>query len=437
MKLRNFFFTVFASSCLLMTAIPALAVDTKPYSSGAPTEHELIVPIGTGADRITKNNIPPGTYINAVYKWGIGLAALLAMGQLVLGGVLYTLSAGSLANREAATEKMKNSVTGLILLVAGATILITINPKLVNLKPLDSQGKVQNDLAALDKYTVDPALLAAAESAGPSPEAALAAKKRLNVVPGSAAGDCETAAGKMKEEIYEFAVKRSITGLDKDDPDIHEVTDDVGTSQGSADFLEYMVKARDAANIYQKHCYQDAVIHALGYAKLRMSLEEFAMVVDAFKKDPFTADLEATKYLASDPFSRTAITPQQTLDEINTIQKQAVAAGTFRDTIKEYEQDSFNQKIDAKPPKLTEAATQIAKSIDSSITYHSDRWVLFLPSYLDIIAYAKPPKLAEADYEKFKASLTSILTDKTPQQVFSTQERGKKNGYDIVHDLFP
>ena len=83
--MRRAIFTLLASLCFFITAAPALAAEpAQPYSSGSPTQHQLIVPIGT----LTKNDVAPGDYINAIYKWGIGLAAILAMGQLVLGGVL-------------------------------------------------------------------------------------------------------------------------------------------------------------------------------------------------------------------------------------------------------------------------------------------------------------------------------------------------------------
>ena len=73
---------------------------------------KLIVPIGG-----TESVVQPGEYISKVYIWSIGIAALLAMLMLVVGGIQYTLSAGSVFTREEAMGRMKNAVFGLIILI--------------------------------------------------------------------------------------------------------------------------------------------------------------------------------------------------------------------------------------------------------------------------------------------------------------------------------
>jgi len=91
---------------------------------------ELLVPI-PGADPTTGGD--PGNYINSVYTWSIGIGALLALLVLVVGGIEYTLSAGSVTSRESAVKRIKNAVFGLLLLVSIALILATINPGLLNI----------------------------------------------------------------------------------------------------------------------------------------------------------------------------------------------------------------------------------------------------------------------------------------------------------------
>jgi hypothetical protein len=98
-----------------------------PYTG----DNQLIVQFGG----LTRNDVPISTYINSVYKWSIGLAALLAVFQIAYGGVLYVLAAGSLYSQEEATGKMKNAASGLLLLLAITLILNVINPRLTFLNP--------------------------------------------------------------------------------------------------------------------------------------------------------------------------------------------------------------------------------------------------------------------------------------------------------------
>lgn len=95
---------------------------------------KLIVPIpGVSPDGV---NAPtnPASYIKGVYQWGIGLAALLAMAQLVIGGFQYILAAGNVSSKESANERMRSAVLGLIILLSIVLILTTINPSLNNIK---------------------------------------------------------------------------------------------------------------------------------------------------------------------------------------------------------------------------------------------------------------------------------------------------------------
>ncbi|MDO8601687.1 MAG: pilin [bacterium] len=67
-----------------------------------------------------------GSYLKAIFTYGIGLAALIAMAQLVFGAVQYTTSAGAPSLREDAKGRMRGAIVGLILLLASVIILITL-----------------------------------------------------------------------------------------------------------------------------------------------------------------------------------------------------------------------------------------------------------------------------------------------------------------------
>lgn len=94
---------------------------------------KLIVPIPVtgGVQEDAPSN--PGDYVKVIYQWAIGIAALLAMGELVLGGVQYVLAAGNPSLKHSADERMKSAVFGLIILLTIVIILVAINPGLVNI----------------------------------------------------------------------------------------------------------------------------------------------------------------------------------------------------------------------------------------------------------------------------------------------------------------
>lgn len=109
------------------------AAATPPAPLYVP-DRALIVPFAG----LTSYEVDLATYINAVYKWSIGLAALAAVFQIVYGGILYVLAAGSLYSQEEATGKMKNAAAGLLLLLGITLILQVINPNLAIITPYGS-----------------------------------------------------------------------------------------------------------------------------------------------------------------------------------------------------------------------------------------------------------------------------------------------------------
>ncbi|MCL4405457.1 MAG: hypothetical protein M1361_00680 [Patescibacteria group bacterium] len=66
-----------------------------------------------------------------ILDWAIGIGATVAVGIIVYGGILYTLSAGSESRRVDAIEWIKAAIYGLLILLASYIILNTINPALV------------------------------------------------------------------------------------------------------------------------------------------------------------------------------------------------------------------------------------------------------------------------------------------------------------------
>lgn len=110
---------------------------------------QLIVPIpGSPPEGISD----PGIYIKTIYNFGIGIAGLLAMAQIVFGGVQYTVSAGDPSKQSDAKDRIWSAITGLILLLASYLILNTINPQLTKLA---LEGKTQPIPGIDTRYTIN------------------------------------------------------------------------------------------------------------------------------------------------------------------------------------------------------------------------------------------------------------------------------------------
>lgn len=65
-----------------------------------------------------------------IFGWAIGIGALLALGVIIWGGILWSTS--EIANKkEDAKEWIKGAVYGLLLLILAFLILNTINPEIL------------------------------------------------------------------------------------------------------------------------------------------------------------------------------------------------------------------------------------------------------------------------------------------------------------------
>lgn len=79
-------------------------------------------------------------YINGIYKYGFGIAGILAAIMLMAGGVIWLTSAGDASKIGQAKNLITGSVIGLIVLSTSYIILETINPELTNLKHITIKG---------------------------------------------------------------------------------------------------------------------------------------------------------------------------------------------------------------------------------------------------------------------------------------------------------
>lgn len=75
-------------------------------------------------------------YIIAIYRWVIGIAAVLAVLALTWSGVQWMTSGGDSGKIQEARKVMINAIIGLLLALGSYTMLFAINPDLVQFEPL-------------------------------------------------------------------------------------------------------------------------------------------------------------------------------------------------------------------------------------------------------------------------------------------------------------
>lgn len=97
--------------------------------------------------KVTSNTI--GNYITAIYNYGIGIVGIVSAVVMMFGGFLWLVAGGDSGKVSEAKEWIKSALVGLILVLLSYTILLTINPDLVEFQPLNIT--TIKELASQDK----------------------------------------------------------------------------------------------------------------------------------------------------------------------------------------------------------------------------------------------------------------------------------------------
>ncbi|HEY4496044.1 MAG TPA: hypothetical protein VJC04_01665 [Candidatus Paceibacterota bacterium] len=100
---------------------PVLALDYVPLAP---------LPVGESGAPLEKVT-DAGVYIKGAFNLAIGVAAVLAIIMIVIGGIQY-MSTESIGGKGAGLKRIKDAVLGLLLALGSYVILLTINPALVN-----------------------------------------------------------------------------------------------------------------------------------------------------------------------------------------------------------------------------------------------------------------------------------------------------------------
>lgn len=108
---------------------PRLQVDIPGVSISKP-----ILTAGEGAETGTVDVPFIADYIDGVFRYATGIAAVLATFMIMVGGMQYLVAGGDRSKVSAAQDRIRNAVIGLILALGAFTILSTVSRELVALK---------------------------------------------------------------------------------------------------------------------------------------------------------------------------------------------------------------------------------------------------------------------------------------------------------------
>src|SRR3990167_8707056 len=118
----------------------------------------------------TDTECPFGNYLNIIIKLIIGIAAVLAMVMIVMGGIEY-LTSDLVSSKEAGKDTIRNAILGLLIALGAYLILNTINPQLLSVC-LDKLPQATITISPDDTSTGSSTSLCISTTNPPNPDSA-------------------------------------------------------------------------------------------------------------------------------------------------------------------------------------------------------------------------------------------------------------------------
>lgn len=115
----------------LFAILAVIILPTLKVSAAGPQPYTVLAPLPGLPSTLPADN-PLGKYIPFMFELLIGLSAVAAVLNIVIGGFQY-MSTDAIQGKSAGKERVKNAVLGLVLVIGAWLILYTINPKLLEL----------------------------------------------------------------------------------------------------------------------------------------------------------------------------------------------------------------------------------------------------------------------------------------------------------------
>ena len=104
-------------------------VQSETPSYGGFTAYEPLAPLPLNADGSTPTEL--SKYLPAMFQFLIGIAGVLAVVMIVIGGIQY-MSTDAVYGKSEGKEKITQALGGLLLAIIAWLILYTINPEILN-----------------------------------------------------------------------------------------------------------------------------------------------------------------------------------------------------------------------------------------------------------------------------------------------------------------
>ncbi len=120
---------------LMFVFLPLLALAQTPASTTPTVASNPCSWQSVKGQGVTATTLPK--CVNQVYIWSLGIAVLLAMLMIVLGGYYLMTSGGNAEQATKGKEYITSALIGVVLLFCAYLLLREINPDLVNFN-LDS-----------------------------------------------------------------------------------------------------------------------------------------------------------------------------------------------------------------------------------------------------------------------------------------------------------
>ena len=126
---HKFLFQFFAIVTMASVPLVSFAADTTPKVF----QPEIPIP---GLQNLPDDSSLMAQYIRAVYIFFVWIVGLLAVVMIIYGGIRWVAAAGNAGHIKEARDIVTNAIAGVVLALLSVVILRTINPDLVNLRPL-------------------------------------------------------------------------------------------------------------------------------------------------------------------------------------------------------------------------------------------------------------------------------------------------------------
>lgn len=163
--------------CMIALVLIAPFFSATTVGAEAKRIVDLSCATNPGAYPFCKEGTSPAGLVNSFYKIGLGFAGAAALGVMLYGAILYTVSAGNASHQTDAKAWITGALWGLGLLLGAYLILYTINPQLVQI------GATQDFLNITTTTVSAPPLSAASMPAVQPPAPTTAVTGALEPIP--------------------------------------------------------------------------------------------------------------------------------------------------------------------------------------------------------------------------------------------------------------